>query len=295
MKTIIPIDGPYIQYCGKKMLDFSSYDFLGLAQHPEVKKSAIKYTLRYGVGIPSPSFVFTPQQQLEEKLAHYLGMETATFFPCTEGAKAALAELKANVVSSLSPKPSKSKGLLCIDDTDTFGILGPRGLGLAAGQKDADFILGSFTKGCGSFGAYIATSHLLKKNFSEISPLPPSVLGALDAAFNFIPEMDGERQTLVQHTAWLKNQLEEKGWKVSCSELPIVTLSFQTETETEKFVRFFEDEGIFVGGVHQKQISFILTSLHTPDDLDQLGWALKKISETDLALAMQSLTPTPER
>jgi len=295
MKAIIPLDGPYIQYCGKKMLNFSSYDFLGLAQHPEVKKSAIKYTLRYGVGIPSQSFDFAPQQQLEEKLAHYLGMETATFFPCMEGAKAALLEAKATIISSLSPRPSKGKTLLCIDDTDTFGILGPRGMGLAAGQKEIDFILGSFTKGCGNFGAYIATSHVLKKNFSGISPLPPSVLGALDAAFNFIPEMDGERQTLIQHTAWLKNQLEEKGWKASDSQFPIVTLSFQTEAEAEKLIHFFEDEGVFVGEANQKQISFVLTALHTPDDLDQLGWVLKKVSETDLALAMQSLTPTPER
>ena len=50
MDSIAPVDGPYINLDGKKLLDFSSCDYLGLAQHPEVKKGAIKYALKYGVG-----------------------------------------------------------------------------------------------------------------------------------------------------------------------------------------------------------------------------------------------------
>lgn len=295
MKAITPLDGPYIQCCGKKMLDFSTHDFLGLAQHPEVKKSAIKYTLRYGVGIPPHFLAYTPQQQLEEKLAHFLGMESAAFYPCFEGAKEAIENLKATIVSSLEQKRPKDAALLCLDDSDTFGILGPRGMGLAAQQKGVDIILGSFTRGGGNFGAYVATSHALKNKLAKTSPLPPSVLGALDAALNLIPEMDGERQTLVQHAAWLKKQLEENGWKATDSILPMINLSFQTEEEVEKLSRFFEEEGIFVGMPEKKQLTFFLTALHTPDDLDQLGWVLKKLSATDLAVAMQSLTPTPRR
>lgn len=295
MKAIAPLDGPYIQYLGKKLLDFSSQDYLGLAQHPEVKKSAIKYTLRYGVGIPPNFLEYAPQQQLEEKLAHFLGMETTTFYPCFNSAKESVAELKANIVSSLDSKRPKEKSLLCIDDSETFGILGPRGMGLAAQQKGIDIILGSFANGGGNFGAYVGTTRLLKDKLSKTAPLPPSVLGALDAAFNFIPEMDSERQTVAQHVAWLKNQLKENGWKTTESLLPTIALSFQTEEEAEKLVNFFESEGIFVGTPNNKQITFCLTALHTPDDLDQLGCVLKKLSATDLAVVMQSLTPTPRR
>jgi 7-keto-8-aminopelargonate synthetase-like enzyme len=295
MKSVTPLDGPYVQFCGKKMLDFSSHDFLGLAQHPEVKKNAIKYTLRYGVGTPPHFLASAPQQQLEEKLAHFLGFEAVTFYPCYEGAKAAVLELKATIVSSLAQKKSKDASLVCIDDSETFGVLGPRGMGLAAQQKGADLILGSFVRGGGNFGAYIGSSHTLKSKLAPSSALPPSVLGALDAALNFIPEMDSERQTLAQHATWLKKQLEENGWKAKDSLLPIVSLSFSTEEEAAKLVRFFEEEAIFVGAPDSKQIVFCLTALHTPDDLDQLGTALKKLSTTDLAVAMQSLTPTPRR
>ncbi len=57
MELGVPLDGPYLQYRGKKVLDFASHDFLGLAQHPEVKKSAIRYTLNSARDFPStPSF-----------------------------------------------------------------------------------------------------------------------------------------------------------------------------------------------------------------------------------------------
>ena len=72
-----PTDGPYILWNGKKLLDFSSCDFLGLTQHPEVKKGAIKYALKYGVGALSNS---TPQCEVQTKLAHYLGKEAALLF-----------------------------------------------------------------------------------------------------------------------------------------------------------------------------------------------------------------------
>jgi 7-keto-8-aminopelargonate synthetase-like enzyme len=46
-KLVTPLDGPYLQYQNKRLLDFSSEDFLGLSKHPDVKKSSIKYTLRF--------------------------------------------------------------------------------------------------------------------------------------------------------------------------------------------------------------------------------------------------------
>src|SRR6185437_10646198 len=128
MRAITPLDGPYIQLGNKKLLDFSSCDFLGLAQHPDVKKNGIKYTLRYGVGVPSDSLISAPQQQIEEKLAHFLGMETATFFHSLAEAKAALEAFKVTI-SQAAPS-GKDKNLFCFDNSLTFGIAGQRGTGL---------------------------------------------------------------------------------------------------------------------------------------------------------------------
>ena len=56
---------------GKRMLDFSSADFLGLGKHPDVNKSVIRYVLKYGTGTPPPEVEFAPQRTLEEKLAYF--------------------------------------------------------------------------------------------------------------------------------------------------------------------------------------------------------------------------------
>lgn len=294
MRLITPLDGPYIQCGNKKMLDFSSTDFLGLAQHPDVKKNAIKYTLRYGVGIPSITLISAPQQQLEEKVAQFLGMETATFFYDLEHAKAALENFKVTI--SQTPPAGKEKNLFCYDNSKTFGILGDRGIGFAKGQKGHDFILGTFSEGGGSFGAYIATSQAHKKKLPASVNFSPSTLGALDEILNLIPEMDAEREQLAKHTAWIKKMLTEKGLKaVSDPPLPVVSVAFATEEDAEKFAKLLTAEEIFVSTAIQKQLSFYITALHTPDDLDQLECALKNVLATDAALATQSLTPTPRK
>ncbi|HEY5236325.1 MAG TPA: hypothetical protein VIJ14_09120, partial [Rhabdochlamydiaceae bacterium] len=157
MEFVSPADGPYVSYQGKKCLDFSSCDFLGLAQHPEVKKAAIKYTLKYGVGIPVSPLGSATQQQLEGKLAHFLGTEAAILFPSVDEAQGILNNLKATIVSSETHDiPKKKSGLLCIDDSFMIGISGENGFGAAAHQSGFDLITGSLSNGAGCSGAFIA-------------------------------------------------------------------------------------------------------------------------------------------
>jgi hypothetical protein len=53
------------------------------------------------------------------------------------------------------------------------------------------------------------------------------------------------------------------------------------------------EDQIYLAPAIGNTLYIAMTALHTPDDLDQLTVSLKKMSETDLALAIQSLTPTP--
>src|ERR1700719_1632046 len=136
MEFVSPADGPYVSYQGKKCLDFSSCDFLGLAQHPEVKKAAIKYTLKYGVGIPVSPLGSAAQQQLEGKLAQFLGTEAAILLPSVDEAQEILKNLKATIVCSETQDiPKKKSALLCIDDSFMLGITGENGFGAAAHQS----------------------------------------------------------------------------------------------------------------------------------------------------------------
>lgn len=292
MDHVAPADGPYITIQGRKCLDFSSCDFLGLAQHPEVKKAAIKYTLKYGVGIPVAPLGSSPQQQLEGKLAQFLGTEAAILFPSFDEALQLLKAHKAVIISSeMSDIETKKKSstLICIDDSFMIGIAGQHGFGAAA--HHADLILGSLAFGAGCSGAFIAGPKKLLNSWTSSQPLSFPVLGAIDSALSFIPEMNQEREIVEKHSRWLLKQIKDLPAKMLKS--PKAILEFKSSKETLHARQLFAENQIFLAPPVDNTLYIAMTALHTPDDLDQLAVSLKKMSATDLALAMQSLTPTP--
>jgi len=293
MEFVSPADGPYVTHQGKKCLDFSSCDFLGLAQHPEVKKAAIKYTLKYGVGIPASPLKSAVQQQLEGKLAQLLGMEAAVLFPSFDEAQHHLKSLKASVVSSETHDLPKKKpsSLTCIDDSFMIGIFGEHGFGAAAHQSGFDLIIGSLANGVGCSGAYIAGPKKIVNPMHASQPLSFPALGALDSALSFIPEMDHEREILAKNFRWLQKLL--KDIPATMLKSPKAVLEFKSSKEAEQIRQFLAQDQIYLAPSSGNTLYIAMTVLHTPDDLDQLTVSFKKMSETDLALAIQSLTPTP--
>ncbi len=279
MESIAPVDGPYVLLDGKKLLDFSSCDFLGLSQHPEVKKGAIKYALKYGVGASPHSTISTPQLEIESKLAHYLGKEKALLFSSESELHQQFEKLGATIISAENGS-AKAKGLKVSDETFLLGMTGTNGFG---SQSD-DMICGSLL--CSS-GAFVAGT---KKQLAELMSgrISFPALGALDCALSFIPEMDAERKIVQKHKAWLVKELS----KFSIEELrsPRVILSSK---DAELMRQFLLQEQIYLAPSQNQTLYISITALHTSDDLDQLAATLKKLSTTDLALATQSLTPTP--
>lgn len=76
--------GPWIDYQGRRILQFGTNDYLGLASHPAVRQRAAEVAAEYGVGQPMGSRLLTgsvPQHvELESKLARFKGTEEAIVF-----------------------------------------------------------------------------------------------------------------------------------------------------------------------------------------------------------------------
>lgn len=83
------------RYTGKerKMIMFGSNNYLGLANHPYVKKKAIEAISKFGAGIGGPPLLngYTSlHRELEERLAHLKGEEDALIFSSGYGTNVGL-------------------------------------------------------------------------------------------------------------------------------------------------------------------------------------------------------------
>jgi 8-amino-7-oxononanoate synthase len=75
--------GPHVVLDGKPVLLLCSDNYLGLADHPRVREAAAEASMRWGVGAGASRLVsgtMTLHRRLEERLASFVGRETALLF-----------------------------------------------------------------------------------------------------------------------------------------------------------------------------------------------------------------------
>ena len=80
---IKPDQPPYIHVNNKRLLDFTSNDYLGLKQHPTILDAFITAAKMYGIGSGGSAQVsgYTDAHcAVEERVAHWLGFEKAVLF-----------------------------------------------------------------------------------------------------------------------------------------------------------------------------------------------------------------------
>jgi glycine C-acetyltransferase len=81
-----PLQGPQagvVKVKGKKVVMLASNNYLGLSDHPAIKKAAIEGIKRYGYGVASVRFLCGTQEihyQLEKKIARFIGTEDVILF-----------------------------------------------------------------------------------------------------------------------------------------------------------------------------------------------------------------------
>jgi len=74
---------PHVLSGGQPLLNFSSNDYLGLANEPALKEAAVKAIENYGAGAGASRLIsgsLAPHHQLEEQLAAFKGAEAALTF-----------------------------------------------------------------------------------------------------------------------------------------------------------------------------------------------------------------------
>jgi glycine C-acetyltransferase/8-amino-7-oxononanoate synthase len=83
LRTVSSASGPEVVLDGRPVILMASNDYLGLADHPALKRAAIEATERFGAGAGAARLISgtqTPHVELESALAKFKGAEAALTF-----------------------------------------------------------------------------------------------------------------------------------------------------------------------------------------------------------------------
>jgi len=83
-RAIASAQGPIVRLAdGREMINLCANNYLGLANHPDVREAAHRAIDRYGYGMASVRFICgtqTVHQELEQRLSAFLGMDDAILY-----------------------------------------------------------------------------------------------------------------------------------------------------------------------------------------------------------------------
>jgi 8-amino-7-oxononanoate synthase len=191
-------------------------------------------------------------------------------------------------VDALVELASDFNAILYVDEAHATGVFGPSGMGLTVGKK-VDVVMGTFGKGLGGYGSYVACSKKVRDylvnrcyGFIYTTGLPPAVLGTIDAALDLVPGMDDERRRIHENADFLRTSLKAMGWDTGKSDTQIVPVVVGNEDDTMSLSAHLEKNGVMASGIRpptvgpgQSRIRLTLTALHNRSHVNQLIEALK--------------------
>ena len=192
-------------------------------------------------------------------------------------------------ISALAALARAHDAFLLVDEAHATGVLGPGGAGLCHGVAGVGLVMGTFSKAFGSFGAYVACSALLRdylvnacSGFIFSTAPPPPVLGAIDAALDLVPAMEGERAHLAAIGEQLRAGLAERGFDTAGSSTQIVPALVGPEDRALALSERLAAAGMLAAAIRPptvppgtSRLRIALRATHSPADiaalLEQLG------------------------
>ena len=198
-----------------------------------------------------------------------------------DGDAANLVELKALA--------NQYNAFLYVDDAHAVGVYGSAGWGLA---NETDFVMGTFSKGLGSYGAYVGCSESIRdylinkcKGFIYSTAPSPAILGAISAAIELLPQLNDRRQRVIEQSDKLRAFFRENGLDFGHSTTHIVPWIIGDAKTTVQVGKWLEEEGILGTAIQppsvplsKSRIRFCITASQTDEDFELLLSKIRKVA-----------------
>lgn len=182
--------------------------------------------------------------------------------------------------------------MFMVDEAHATGIFGERGSGLTEAKEktgEVDIIMGTFSKALGAFGAYVATSRIIRdflinasRSFIYSTALPGSVIAANLASLKLIKTEPHRRKTLLARSQYFRNKLRENGFDVR-GQSQIVPIMVGDIEKTVRMSSFLKRGGWWVTPVRpptvpdgKARLRISLTFDHTREMLDRFLEDIRK-------------------
>lgn len=171
-----------------------------------------------------------------------------------------------------------------LDEAHATGVFGSNGMGFSVDYRDIDFVMGTFSKGCGSSGGYFACSQAIKDyliNFCSgiiyTTAPPPPVMGSIDAAIDLIPQLSVERKLLLDKANEIRASLLGKGYDIGNSTTHIIPIVVGSEQNALNLASHLEENGLLVMPIRpptvaegQSALRISLSTLHSKEHIEKL-------------------------
>ncbi|MDA3834001.1 MAG: 8-amino-7-oxononanoate synthase [Spirochaetales bacterium] len=185
--------------------------------------------------------------------------------------------------------------VLLVDEAHATGLFGKTGSGLVEDcgvTDDVELVMGTFSKGLGSFGAYVAAEQMWidylvnrARSFIYSTALPPAVIGASLGALQVVQEDPSLAEVLRRKTRQFKDYFAEQGIVLQ-SDSQIVPMMIGASDPAMQMAQTLKDKGFHVTAVrpptvpeNTARLRFSVTLHHSDDDLRSLAETVGALRE----------------
>jgi 8-amino-7-oxononanoate synthase len=186
---------------------------------------------------------------------------------------------------------------LIVDEAHSFGVFGPRGLGICAELElldRVDFIVGTFSKSLGTIGGFCVSRHadlellrMASRPYIFTASPPPAVIAATRQALSRVLAGDDLRDRLWRHVERLYGELKRLDYRVgSESQGPVAALVFKERDQAIAHWRGLLEAGIYTNlmvppatpsGLNIVRLS--LSAAHSDEDITRIVTALEALAK----------------
>lgn len=165
-------------------------------------------------------------------------------------------------LDTLIPICKTHDAFLYLDEAHATGLFGHNGFGVSADYaNEIDLTLGTFSKGLGCFGAYVALSNSLAqfltnhcKGLIYTTMPPPTQIAVMQAAWSLVPHAQAKVQQLFKTAQHFRHMLKSNNIGYGQSQTHIIPILIEDDTRLLEVYGNLKAKGVLVSAIRPPSV-----------------------------------------